>query len=264
VFGVSQSSPSDPSTSRVVPPGVGRLDRMGRDAGGRAIATRCSRAGRPGVVGDGGLRRLENGRAAGAAGFEPARARRPRRRTLDRRRARLGPRRGRDPAEVEGRRPLGAHARDPAGDLAEHVARTGRSGDDFLLGTTADAPFSTSYVRKRGRKAWTTAELEPVTLRQLRHAHRSFLDAAGISDARADRYSPERRPTRSRAPRKRCRPNPPSAHLEERLSSLQRLRLETPFPARYPFAVELRAGGPPLIRLPPRSLSPLSRGRRGA
>ena len=71
--------------------------------------------------------------------------------------------------------------------LAGHVARTGRSGDDFLLGTTAGAPFSTSYVRRRAREAWTTAKLEPVTLRQCRHAHRSFLDAAGISDARADR-----------------------------------------------------------------------------
>jgi integrase len=124
--------------------------------------------------------------------------------------------------------------------LAEHVARTGQSGDDFLLGTTADAPFSTSYVRKRGRKAWTTAELEPVTLRQLRHAHRSFLDAAGISDARADRYSPERRPTRSRAPRKRCRPNPPSAHLEERLSA-PTLAIGNPLPCAI--SVRCRTSG---------------------
>jgi integrase len=71
--------------------------------------------------------------------------------------------------------------------LAAHVTRTQRSGADFLLGTTADSPFSTSYVRKRAREAWKAAELKPVTLRQLRHAHRSFLDAAGISEARADR-----------------------------------------------------------------------------
>jgi integrase len=43
-------------------------------------------------------------------------------------------------------------------------------------------------VRKKARKAWAKAKREPVTLRQLRHAHRSFLDAAGVSEARADRY----------------------------------------------------------------------------
>jgi integrase len=72
--------------------------------------------------------------------------------------------------------------------LREHVDRTGRTGDDFAFGVTARAPFSPSYVRKVAIEAWTQAGLEPVTLHELRHAHRSFLDAAGVSDARADRY----------------------------------------------------------------------------
>lgn len=72
--------------------------------------------------------------------------------------------------------------------LAEHVKRTGRSGADFVFGRTATEPFTPSHVRKRANKAWTAAELGRVTLHECRHGHDSFLDAAGISEARADRY----------------------------------------------------------------------------
>jgi integrase len=72
--------------------------------------------------------------------------------------------------------------------LAEHVSRTGRSGDELLFGKTVTAPFVPWTVGAHADDAWTEAELERVTLHQCRHGFDSFLDAAGISEARADRY----------------------------------------------------------------------------
>jgi integrase len=72
--------------------------------------------------------------------------------------------------------------------LAEHVRRTGRSGDDLIFGKTASAPFVPWTVGRHAEDAWTAAKLERVTLHQCRHGFDSFLDAAGISEARADRY----------------------------------------------------------------------------
>ena len=85
--------------------------------------------------------------------------------------------------------------------LAEHVARTGRRGDDLLFGRTARDPFTPSDIRKRAAKAWASAavgaflrgeslrpELVPIKLHECRHSYSSLLDAAGISEARADRY----------------------------------------------------------------------------
>ena len=72
--------------------------------------------------------------------------------------------------------------------LAEHVDRTGRAGTDLVFGKTATVPFEPTTNGRRSQKAWAAAGLEPVELHQCRHAHDSFLDAAGISEARADRY----------------------------------------------------------------------------
>jgi hypothetical protein len=72
--------------------------------------------------------------------------------------------------------------------LAEHVRQTGRSGDDLIFGKTATAPFVPSTVGRHAEDAWTAAKLERVTLHQCRHGFDSFLDAAGITEARADRY----------------------------------------------------------------------------
>jgi integrase len=72
--------------------------------------------------------------------------------------------------------------------LAEHVKRTSRSGDELIFGKTATAPFVPWTVGAHADDAWTEAELERVTLHQCRHGFDSFLDAAGISEARADRY----------------------------------------------------------------------------
>jgi integrase len=72
--------------------------------------------------------------------------------------------------------------------LAEHVHRSGRSGDELLFGKTADTLFIPWTIVKHADDAWEAAELERVTLHQCRHGFDSFLDAAGISEARADRY----------------------------------------------------------------------------
>jgi integrase len=97
-------------------------------------------------------------------------------------------------------------------ELAAHVERTGRSGDDLLFGRTRSAPFTDSHMRKRARKAWANtcqcghvasehhddacdececdgfAALEPIGFHECRHSYSSYLDAAGISEVRADRY----------------------------------------------------------------------------
>ena len=70
--------------------------------------------------------------------------------------------------------------------LAEHVRRTGRSGDELIFGKTATAPFVPWTVGAHADDAWD--EAERVTLHQCRHGFSSFLDAAGISEERADRY----------------------------------------------------------------------------
>lgn len=72
--------------------------------------------------------------------------------------------------------------------LAEHVERTGRTGDDLLFGRTAREPFTPSFIRKRANEGWATAELERIGLHECRHSYSTYLDAAGISETRADRY----------------------------------------------------------------------------
>jgi integrase len=82
--------------------------------------------------------------------------------------------------------------------LDEHVERTGRQGDDLLFGRGPSSPFTPSYIRKRAAAAWEAANAErakegreplvPIGLHELRHSYSTYLDAAGISETRADRY----------------------------------------------------------------------------
>ena len=72
--------------------------------------------------------------------------------------------------------------------LVEHVARTKRGGGDFVFGATGRSPFSPSYVRATADRAWNLAGISRVSLHECRHGYASFLDAAGVSEARADRY----------------------------------------------------------------------------
>ena len=90
--------------------------------------------------------------------------------------------------------------------LVDHIERTKRSGDELLFGRTATEPFTPSHVGRLARKAWTAAnvkrteldELEPLVaigLHELRHSFSTFLDHAGVSADRADRYMGHANPT---------------------------------------------------------------------
>jgi integrase len=71
--------------------------------------------------------------------------------------------------------------------LAEHVEATGRSGDELVFGRTGSDPFTPSLIRKRALKAWDEVK-RPPTSHELRHTYSTWLDSAGISETRADRY----------------------------------------------------------------------------
>jgi integrase len=85
--------------------------------------------------------------------------------------------------------------------LAEHVERQRRRGDDFVFGDAPRTPFVADTVRQRALRAWAASavgafltgrplpvELVPIGLHECRHSYSSFLDAAGVSETRADRY----------------------------------------------------------------------------
>jgi integrase len=84
--------------------------------------------------------------------------------------------------------------------LEEHIRKTGRRGDKLLFGRTATEPFTPSHVGRLARNAWAAANVEraesedeleplvPIKLHELRHTFSTFLDHAGVSDSRADRY----------------------------------------------------------------------------
>jgi integrase len=76
-------------------------------------------------------------------------------------------------------------------ELAEHKARTGRDGDDFVFGPAPDRPFTPSHVRRSAAKAWTAENerrkkekqklLAPIGLHECRHTAVSLMHDAGIS-----------------------------------------------------------------------------------
>lgn len=74
----------------------------------------------------------------------------------------------------------------------------GRPGSAFVFGTD-DAPFSPNTLRDRSIGCWAAAavgtflqgrdaELEPIGLHEARHSFSTWLDHAGISETRGDRY----------------------------------------------------------------------------
>ena len=72
-----------------------------------------------------------------------------------------------------------------------------REPDDLIFGD-GQAPFATKNVRKKALRAWEKENKEraereadavtPIGLHEARHSFSTFLDAAGISETRADRY----------------------------------------------------------------------------
>jgi integrase len=74
----------------------------------------------------------------------------------------------------------------------------GRPGSAFVFGTDG-APFSPNTLRDRSIRSWAAAavgaflqgrddKLEPIGLHEARHSFSTWLDHAGISETRADRY----------------------------------------------------------------------------
>ncbi len=83
--------------------------------------------------------------------------------------------------------------------LKTHLETTGRTGDDLAFGASATQPFTPSYIRKRARESWAATvvgsflrrqplTLDKIDLHECRHSYSSYLDAAGLSEARMDRY----------------------------------------------------------------------------
>jgi integrase len=73
--------------------------------------------------------------------------------------------------------------------LDPHLKRTKRKGEDLLFGRTWRLAFTPHYVADVADEAWKDAKLERVTLQEARHSYRTWLDHAGISETRADRYT---------------------------------------------------------------------------
>lgn len=76
--------------------------------------------------------------------------------------------------------------------LLEHIARTGRRGEDLMFGSTASTPFTPTNIRKRALGAWAASavgaflrhepsNLEPIGLHECRHTYVSLMHAAGCS-----------------------------------------------------------------------------------
>jgi integrase len=72
--------------------------------------------------------------------------------------------------------------------LDAHLERTGRAGEDLLFGRAPDLPFTPHHVSDRADEVWEAAGLERFTLHEARHSFSTWLDAAGISEERSDRY----------------------------------------------------------------------------
>jgi integrase len=83
--------------------------------------------------------------------------------------------------------------------LKTHLETTGWSGDDLVFGANSTQPFTSTHIRKRAHEAWAATAVgaffarrslsfEPIGLHECRHSYSSYLDAAGVSESRADRY----------------------------------------------------------------------------
>jgi integrase len=62
-----------------------------------------------------------------------------------------------------------------------------KPGGGFYFGTAA-RPFDYDALYSRAKNAWKDAGLERIGLHECRHSFSTFLDAAGVSETRADRY----------------------------------------------------------------------------
>jgi integrase len=82
--------------------------------------------------------------------------------------------------------------------LLERRADRPGNPDSLLFGSTAETAFQPKNIARKVSAAWKAANqhrardevapLEPITLHEARHSFSTFLDHAGVSEARADRY----------------------------------------------------------------------------
>jgi integrase len=91
-----------------------------------------------------------------------------------------------EPKSAAGKReiPICDHLR---GYLKSHLASLSRDAG-LAFGETATQPYNYGKMTRRAYTAWKAADLERITLHNGRHSFRSYLDYAGISEARCDRY----------------------------------------------------------------------------
>jgi hypothetical protein len=64
-------------------------------------------------------------------------------------------------------------------ELRDHNVRSGRDGDDLVVGRTTAEAFYPSTTAARARKAWLAAGVEPLTLHEARHCAIGYSIAAG-------------------------------------------------------------------------------------
>jgi len=74
--------------------------------------------------------------------------------------------------------PIAVVLRDP---LLDHLARTGRSGEDRIFGATAESPFNPRALTDRADRTWKAAGLERITPHECRHTYAALMIAAGVN-----------------------------------------------------------------------------------
>lgn len=65
--------------------------------------------------------------------------------------------------------------------LAAHMMRSGRRGDDLLFGESATKPLDVRRFTDRADTAWKDAGLKRITLHECRHSYASLMIAAGVN-----------------------------------------------------------------------------------
>jgi integrase len=71
--------------------------------------------------------------------------------------------------------------------LMEHRAITDRQVG-LVFGRSADTPFSSNAINGRAKRAWRTAQLNPIGLHEARHTAASFFIAAGLNPKTISTY----------------------------------------------------------------------------
>jgi len=77
------------------------------------------------------------------------------------------------------KREAGGDGQDP---VAQALWATGRRGrpDALVFGRTEADPFLRSTPRRRARRAWSAAGLEPITMHECRHTYAEHHDRGGV------------------------------------------------------------------------------------